>query len=62
MLKKILAILKKVIISVFLLYGVSLIVNPLDIVIPINILTISFVTLLGIPAILSLILIFVVVF
>lgn len=62
MLKKILRILKKIIVSVFLLYAVSLILNPLDIVLPINLLTISFVTVLGIPAILSLILIFVIVF
>lgn len=62
MLKKIFKIVKKIMISVFLLYGVSLVVNPLDIIIPINIITVLFVTILGIPAVLSLILIFVIVF
>ena len=59
--KKIIKILKKIIISSFLLYGYNIMVAPLNLVIPINIYSLSAITILGVPALiaLSLILLFV---
>ena len=62
MLKKIFAILKKIVMAVFLLYGYNFLAAPLNFIIPINIITVSLVSLLGVPALLSLILVLVVVF
>ena len=50
-------ILKRIIISSFLIYGYNLLAQPLNLIIPINIITISSVSLLGIPALFSLILV-----
>lgn len=55
MLKVIIKILKRIIISSFLLYGYNLIVQPLGLSIPINIITVSVLTILGVPALLALI-------
>ncbi len=55
MIKKVLNVIKKIIISSFLLYGYNLIVQPLGLIIPINIITIGAVSLFGVPALLSLI-------
>ena len=55
MLKIVIKILKRIIISSFLLYGYNLIVQPLGLSIPINIITISALTILGVPALLALI-------
>lgn len=55
MLKTILKILKKLFISVFLIYGYNLLAVPTGIIIPINIMTVFFVYLFDIPALLSLI-------
>lgn len=55
MLKIILKILKRIIISSFLLYGYNLIVQPMGITIPINIITVSLLTILGVPALMALI-------
>lgn len=54
---KILKVLKKIIISSFLVYGYNLLVQPLNITLPINIVTVLLVSFLGIPALFSLILI-----
>lgn len=62
MLKKIFTILKRIVMAVFLLYGYNLLAVPLNFIIPINIITVSLVAILGIPALLSLILVLVVVF
>lgn len=62
MLKKIFIILKKIVMAVFVLYGYNLLAAPLNFIIPINIITVLLVSLLGIPALLSLILVLVVVF
>ena len=62
MLKKIFIILKKVVMAVFLLYGYNLLAAPLNFIIPINIITVALVAILGVPALLSLILVLVVVF
>lgn len=62
MLKKIFSLLKKIIISAFILYGYNLIAAPLNIMIPINIITIALISVLGLPALFSLILIFILIF
>ena len=62
MLKKLFAIIKKIVFSVFLIYGFNLIASPLDLIIPINIITVVLITILGLPALLSLILIYFIVF
>ena len=56
MIKIFLNILKKVVISGFLLYGYNLIAVNFNMIIPINILTLLIVTFLGSPAIAALIL------
>ena len=55
MLKKIFQILKKIVFSMFLIYGYNLIAVPLGILVPLNILTVLYVTIFGGPALLSLI-------
>ena len=62
MLRKLFSILKKIVMAVFLLYGYNLLAAPLNFIIPINIITVLLVSLLGVPALLSLILVLVVVF
>ena len=60
MLKKILKLLKRIVISAFVLYGYNLIASPLSLVIPINLINISILTILGIPSLFALIIILVV--
>ncbi len=60
--KKVLKILRKIIISSFLLYGYNLLVQPLNLMIPINVITVSSVAILGVPALLALVLILVYVY
>ena len=55
MLKKIFDILKKIIVSVLLIYAYNKIMLPLDVLIPINIFTILLVSILGIPSMFMLI-------
>ena len=62
MLKIIYKIIKKIIVSVFLLYGYNLIAAPLGFIIPINFITVLLLSILGIPALLSLVFVLVVVF
>ncbi|MEG2322131.1 MAG: pro-sigmaK processing inhibitor BofA family protein [Bacilli bacterium] len=62
MLKKIFILLKRVVISAFILYGYNLIASPLNLIIPINIFTVGALTILGIPAIFSFIIILVLIF
>lgn len=62
MLKKIFTLLKKVVISAFVLYGYNLIASPLNLVIPINVFTVGTLTFLGLPAIFSFIIILVLIF
>lgn len=52
-LKKIYETLKRIIISVFLLYSFNLVMSPLEIMIPINMITVVGITVLGFPALLS---------
>lgn len=62
MLKIILKILKRIVFSSFLLYGYNILVGPLNLYIPINIVTISAISLFGIPALVSFIFVYIVVF
>lgn len=55
MLKKIFQILKKIVFSMFLIYGYNLIAVPIGILVPLNILTVLYVAICGVPALLSLI-------
>lgn len=56
MLKKIFSIVKKIIVAVLLIYAYNKLALPLDVVIPMNIITILLVALCGIPSILMLVL------
>ena len=58
MIKKISAILKKVVFAFLLLYGLNYFISSLHIYIPINVITVGVVTLLGIPGLSSLIILF----
>lgn len=60
--KKLIKILKKITISAFVLYGYNLLMSPLGLIIPINVITLSTLTFLGFPALFSFILILIMVF
>ncbi|MBE6146765.1 MAG: hypothetical protein E7168_00360 [Firmicutes bacterium] len=60
--KKVLTALKKIIFSFFILYGFNMLASEFNIIIPINWITISFVSLLGFPALFSLVLLFVLIY
>lgn len=62
MLKKIYSIIKKIIISAFLLYGYNLIASPLNIMVPINLVTVAGLTILGFPALFAFIFIHILLF
>lgn len=51
-------VVKKVIIAIFMLYGINLLISSLNILIPINIVSIILVSLLGVPGILTLVILF----
>ena len=53
--KKILKLVKNIFISIILLYSLNIILQPLNINIPINIINVSLLTILGIPSLISLI-------
>lgn len=62
MFKKIFYLLRRVFFSFVILYGFNTIGSNFNLVIPINIITLTSITLLGFPALLSLILLLVIVF
>lgn len=62
MLKKIFKFIKRIILSIFILYGYNLISQSLGMIVPINIYTVLLLSLFGIPALFALIFILVVVF
>lgn len=55
MINKIIKLTKKICIAFVMLYGLNIILASIDIFIPINIITLSLVTILGIPGILGLV-------
>lgn len=57
MIKKIFNVIKKIVLSSFLLYGYNLIAVSFGIIIPINLITVGILTVLGYPSLFSLILI-----
>ncbi len=62
MLKKIFSIIKKIIYSFFLIYGYNVLASPLNLIIPINIITVALVMLFGFPTLISLIIIYLLIF
>lgn len=58
MIGKLLNILKRIIFAFLLLYGLNLLVNSFSVLIPINMFTITTVSLLGVPGLVSLIVMF----
>ncbi len=58
MMGKLLKVVKRVIFAFLLLYGLNLLVNSFDVLIPINVLTISLVSVLGVPGLVSLVVMF----
>ena len=51
--KKILKLVKNIFISIILLYSLNIILQPLNINIPINIINVLLLTILGIPSLIS---------
>lgn len=58
MIKKLVSALKKIVAAFLILYGFNLLVSSISIYIPINLITIGIVSLLGIPGLLSLVVLF----
>lgn len=58
MIKKITVILRKVVVSFLLLYGLNYFISSLHIYIPINLFTVGLVSFLGLPGLSSLIILF----
>ena len=62
MLRKFFSFFKKILFSIFLLYGYNLIASSFNVVIPINVITVLTIAIFGIPALISFIIMFVVLF
>lgn len=62
MLKRILKVVRNVFLSIILLYSLNIILQPLNINIPINIINVIVLTILGLPALISLIIILLVIY
>ena len=62
MLKNIYRVVKKFVFSGFLLYGYNILAAPLEIIVPINTITLIVTTILGFPALLGFILIHALIF
>lgn len=58
MIKKMMVMVKKVVFAFLLLYGLNLLINTLNIVIPINLFTLGTVSFLGVPGLISLVAMF----
>ncbi len=56
---KIFKLLKKVIIAAFFIYGYNILAQPLNIIVPLNLITIAYVTFFGVPGLISLIIIYI---
>ena len=54
--KKVMMLVKRIVMSFFVLYGYNLIAANFNMVIPINIITIGLLTILGVPSLLALLL------
>mgnify|MGYP004459834681 CR=1 FL=1 len=60
--KKLFSLMKRILFSFLILYGFNTIGSNFNIIIPINYITILLITLLGFPALFSLVLLFVIAF
>ena len=56
------SIIKKIIYSFFLIYGYNVLASPLNLIIPINIITVALVMLFGFTTLISLIIIYLLIF
>ncbi len=52
--KKIFTLIKKIVLSAFILYGFNLIAAPLNIIVPINVITVLVIAILGMPGLFGL--------
>ena len=59
---KIINIIKKICFSIFLLYGFNILSLPINVIIPINFVTVLSISLLGFPALFSYIIIYIIFF
>lgn len=50
---------KKIIIAAFFIYGYNILAQPLNIIVPLNLITIGYVTIFGVPGLISLIIIYI---
>lgn len=62
MLKIVLKVVKRIVFSSFLLYGYNLLVSPLNLIVPINVITVSALSIFGIPALISFVFVYLIVF
>ena len=62
MLKKIYKLFKKIVVSAFILYSYNLISVPLNLIVPINMSTVSILTIFGIPSLFALIAILLIIY
>lgn len=62
MFKILFKIIKRIVISSFLLYGYNILVQPIGLIIPINVFTVLALSILGVPALLCLIFIMVLIY
>lgn len=53
--KKIFSFLKRIVLSAFILYGFNLIASPLNIIVPINVVTVLVLAILGMPGLFGLV-------
>lgn len=58
MFKRFLNLIKKVVFSFLLLYGLNILINSFNVVIPMNVFTLGIVTFLGVPGLVSLVAMF----
>ncbi len=55
--KKIVKIMKNILFSILILYGYNMLATSLNLIVPINVVTVGSITILGMPALFALILI-----
>ncbi len=61
MIKKVINALRKVIVAFLVLYGFNILVSSINIFIPINVISVLIVSILGIPGLLSLVVLFLII-
>ena len=62
MLKRLFKIVRNIFISIILIYSLNIILQPLNINIPVNVINVSLLTILGFPVLISLIIILLVIY